>query len=599
MMLTLVRRDEALRKLPVWGVVLVLNAIFLLGFLSYRAFGQRSAVPATTIALLGFATVAVHVAVGSGRSRTTDLHLALPIPARRLWLAHVAAVFVGGLVLIGAYLGAAALQANVARTRAPLDADLGQLALLLGAATLLATALLQIPRPSLARIPLSAGYVAWACAVFSATIGSVMALAGRGPLGGVALLALAGIATVAGYRRVPAAFALAPREAAAPTTSVAEEAGAEFRRARAAVGLVTWPRFFLDAKGLVAYPLVALVGVFLAGAFDARASDADLRDIRYAYIPMGAYMLFTLVAPGLSRLHHLDPLPLPRRILAAGVLLPTAAAFLLSFAAGAAAARYGPRTEYVDFRQESGEGKWTVTVPLRAYRVAWDGRAPAIESPWGESHAAESLRPFPAGRAVIWNPFSAPPGSTASFVSLQISRAAEAVYGASIPPEEIERRWIRTLPDGSVAGVHGSLPLRAERPDLSPRSGPTIPVLLAVVLVPWLLLVSAVFRAFRAGVAPWVRLASFWGVVVLFLLTMLGEAVALIGGFARPWLPRALVEIPSFALEASAGLAALVWAVAAVLVLGAYSLAESQFLRMEIPTRPTKFSLVELCRRED
>jgi hypothetical protein len=182
-------------------------------------------------------------------------------------------------------------------------------------------------------------------------------------------------------------------------------------------------------------------------------------------------------------------------------------------------------------------------------------------------------------------------------VALQISRAAEAVYGVAISPEEIERRWLETGPEGTVAGRAPGLGLRAEDPRLAPRSGPVFPIHTTLVLAPWLLLSAVLLRTYRAGTARWAGQALFWGVVVLFVLFMVGVAAAFVAGLARLWIARWLVEIAAFNLGRSVAGTAAAWAVCALLLGAAYRLAEVQFERMEIPTRPLKYSLLEgLCR---
>jgi hypothetical protein len=178
-------------------------------------------------------------------------------------------------------------------------------------------------------------------------------------------------------------------------------------------------------------------------------------------------------------------------------------------------------------------------------------------------------------------------------VALQASRAAEKVYGTSIPAAEIERLYLETRPDGTVVGRAGSLPLRAERPDLSPRTGPIAAVLLLLVGVPWMLLVALLLRAHRAGIAEWVRQTVVWGTLGVLLAVWLVEILAVETGLTEPWLIRALVEIPVFNLGETAWGTAVAAIAAALGFLGAYRLAEIQFERMEIPTTPSKYTLVE------
>jgi len=77
------------------------------------------------------------------------------------------------------------------------------------------------------------------------------------------------------------------------------------------------------------------------------------------------------------------------------------------------------------------------------------------------------------------------------------------------------------------------------------------------------------------------------------LLFWIGLTIATMVGFLRPWIIRALVEIPVMkAGESTAGTVAL-WAASLVVMVGAYALAEAQFLRMEVPAKPTKYTLLD------
>jgi hypothetical protein len=57
------------------------------------------------------------------------------------------------------------------------------------------------------------------------------------------------------------------------------------------------------------------------------------------------------------------------------------------------------------------------------------GKAPIIESPWGESWQPETVR---LRGVAIYNPYSFGPGSSERFCDWQFRRATEAVYGEAI-----------------------------------------------------------------------------------------------------------------------------------------------------------------------
>ena len=599
-----IRYDEAWRRFPAWGVVLIVNAGVFGGLLSSIAYGRHERVSPVAILILTWFTFALYLGVGAGRARCRAFDLGLPVSARRIWLNHLAAVALAGTILVAWCVAMAALPPATGGGAEPQAPGLVALALLLEGGMLLAAALLQWPAPSLARIPVTAGNVAWTAVVLLGTLGLMTALGNAGPAVALLPLLLAGAALGWGYRSVPKAFVIVPRDGG-------HDAGAAAGRQDAEVfggvpGRLGWPDrlavlrcLSCGAKELIVYPFIVGFGLFLGGALSFLKNDADLSDLRYVYIPLATYMLFSLVLPRLARLQGLDPLPISRGRLFAGLVLPSAFTFVAAWSVGALVeARFGVRTELVDFVQDEKKGGWSVRVPLGLHEFAWDGRVPEVTSPWGESHPASRTPLFRGSRAAIWSPYDAPPGSSAGFVALQLGRAAEAAYGLSIPPGEIERRWLETRPDGTVAGRYESLPIRAERPGLSPRSGPGFPVLMTLAVAPWLLLLAALLRSYRATIPGGARQAVYWGSLVVLILPMVLQVIAMVADFSRPWLLRAAIEIPLRKLGGSAAWVAVAWAAGALVALAAYRLAERQFRRMEIPAKPVAYSIFERMRED-
>lgn len=146
--------------------------------------------------------------------------------------------------------------------------------------------------------------------------------------------------------------------------------------------------------------------------------------------------------------------------------------------------------------------------------------------------------------------------------------------------------------DGQVAPRGGNLPLRQDYPRLHPKSGPKLPALLALTVVPWLLVTAALLRAYRAGVGEWVRQTIVWGSLAFLIIFSVGSLFANVLGISEPWLFRALVEISVMRLGATTLGTVSVWIVAGLLMAGAYRVAEIQFLRMEIPAHPSRYTLI-------
>jgi len=598
-------RNAVLRGLPVWVVMLFVNAVLMLGLLRTAAAARGAALSDGWVLLVGCLTLALYFVLVAGRPRCGALDVALPIPGRTLWLTHLVGLAAVGTLVVAGFTAIARTVAFPLRGAVPYHVDWLRLALTLESGLLLAIALLQAPQPALVRITWSRRYLGWILFVLLAVPALVLRAAASGSTASLVLLGIAALVAGWTYRSVPPALALVPREPGEGRARRSRAAAAEESAAGAAAAsgwrasLSVLRCLTAGGKELALLPIVVLFGLLTGGAFEASAIGAEARDLRFYYIPMATYMLFTLVGPRLSWLHALDPLPIGRRWLVAGMLLPTAAVFVASYGVGVLARHFGRPVEYVDFVEEREGHTWSVSAPLRAFDVSWDGRVDAVTSPWGETHRPQSFVLSRAARAEVVNPFSAPPGSSSRFVALQISRAVEAVYGLSIPPELVERRWLETRPDGTVTARGGDLRIGAEHPGLTPRAGPMFPVLMVLVGVPWLLLVAAVYRSYRAAIPDWGRQAVFWGAAALFVLLMMVQAATLVTGVVRPWAVRAVIEIAVWELGRTTTGIVFTWVVSALLLYGAYRIAEAQFLRSEIPARPTMYSLLDRMRETD
>jgi hypothetical protein len=628
MILGQIRRDQAWRVFPSWGVALIANMLLCMGLVAGVAARHREPLSAWALLAITWGTVGLYLALGRPGRRGDLFDLALPVSARRIWLAHLAATALGGTILVAA--GVAGIAFATSRAVAPWAAaaatagsagpGLLTFAVLLEAGTLLAAVLIQVPKPSLARVPASVVHAAWIGFVLVGELALLLALHGSGLLAAAVLLLLAVGVGAWAYRTVPEAFVVTPREplkgpAGAPRAGEEEEEEADrvsrmsASPARGTILLSVLRCLSAGAKEMAIYPFVILFGLFLGGGLRWVFDGSSLNDLRYLYLPMATYLLASFLGPRLISLHRLDPLPVSRRLLFAGLILPSALVFAASYGVGRLVASHGDsRIEYVDFqlvgpeKTEGSSGKdqkaWRVTVPLRVYRLAREGKVPVLTSPWGESHPPEAT-PLLTGTAMdLYSPYDTPPGSSAKFVALQISRAARAVYGVTISPEEVERRWLTEGPDGKVAGKLDSLPIHAERPGLRAATGPLFPLVMALACVPWMLLAAALFRTYRSGVVPWARQAVYWGGLGILLAAFIALSLAAVSGWVPFFFARALVEIPAWRFGASLSGTAAAWLAGSLLLLGSYFLAEREFRLMEVPARPTRYTLMKVCQEE-
>jgi len=509
-----IARQRVWHMLPLWALAAGVNTSVLLGVFSWRAAIETRSISVLTLTLVGWVGVATYLAFTDLRTRCTHFELSLPVTSRSLWLNNLMATLAGGLMMVGLTLGVIALHSAL-RSRVHVGPDLRLVAVVLCTGLALATLLLQAPRPSLARIPAMPLQIVWTVVVLAGTplLLAVAAIAGWPGL--TLLLSLTAVVAFRSYSSVPRSYSLVPLEPQSAERADSRPVPSAGARSSWLVPLTIARAVSAGAKELMAVPLVLLFSMMLGGALLALESGS-IRELRFLYLPMTTYILFALIGPRLCALHYIDALPIPRRSLVAALVLPYFLLMCAGYGVGAIIARdERSRLEYVNF--EEGDDGYRVTVPLRVYATAWDGQPPPVDSPWGESHASEALAPFGWSRAAVYSPYSAPPGSSARFVAQQISRAANAVYGASIPPETIERRYLVTRADGSVAVQEQGLTLRRDYPTLKARSGPMFPALVALGAVPWLLLVALLLRAYRSGIGEWVRQTIVWGSLVVLM----------------------------------------------------------------------------------
>ncbi len=114
-----------------------------------------------------------------------------------------------------------------------------------------------------------------------------------------------------------------------------------------------------------------------------------------------------------------------------------------------------------------------------------------------------------------------------------------------------------------------------------------------MVAVPWLVQVALFLRAYRSGVARWIRQTVYWGFLALALLLLFGQLAAMMTRIVDPWALRGFLEILIDRMGDSTVTVTATWIVSVLLIAGAYLLAQIQFLRMELPPRPTKYALID------
>ena len=601
-----IRAREELRSFLIWATVATLNFTVVLGIDMTFAVGRREPIPGFVMLLTGWIGLGLYAAVGGRRERCRPFDMTLPIAAPRIWLAHVLARATAVTLL--ALILTIILEFVVRRFSVVLDVGMvpRRFFVSLASAGLLAVALLEVPRPKLQRAPGGVRGALWTVLVVVA-VPTVLVWLGRVGLAGAGLLALAAAVTVAvAQHRVPPAFLLHPTKpgeleepSSVPPSGPMAPASGPTPATRGNSRLV-WARTALGclsggAKDVMSFPMIVVIGAVLAGTVLGAVDDPDLEGMRPLYILMATYLLFITLPTRLGRLQVLDPLPISRPVMAAILVLPPFVALAVGYGAGLIGAdRLGSQKELVDYRVWGRHPVPRLTVPGRLLEIAPAGAVPKTESPWGEAHQPLGRPLFRGSHSVLYSPYDAPPGSSLRFVALQISRAAEATYGVVIPPEEIASRYLRQSPEGTVLPVDDGLRLRADFDAVQSRGRGSFTLLLAIsIALPVLLLMAFFFRAYRPGFSPHVRQVMVIVFAALFVVTMAGCTALMVLRVINPALVGSLMHILARELDASLVRATLAWVIGLGLLAGAYRLVQLQFERMEIPQRPTRYSLLD------
>jgi len=630
-MLRRIWRDPVLRSLPVWLLTAPLAASAIEGVRTLRAFkaaraGTDDPLNILLLVLALWLPLSVFLLVGKTRQRCRRFDMALPVPARELWLSHMIAVVISGGFLAAAGAGVVTLRDGLIG-RLPGSPPVPEPRLLhvllpLAGIWLLAVALLQSPLPKLYRIPLTKIGVVLASVGLIAAYGLIVLLTPASPFWSLAPLVIALVVALRSYRNVPAAFALIGLEAehgeTRPESSSTRPGGTteswdvgQRKLPRTGLG-AAWSQLLLilrvfssgDLHGLyripagnlimtlIAIPLLTVWGFFIAGGF----FDDDY--LWNSSIILTAYLLLAFLVGPARRLHLLDPLPISRRLIFAGLILPSLIALSLGAVVGRGAltARESSNA-LVQFQQEDSPyfPPWTthidtLRVPVEYCEISRDGRVPQIGSPWGESHEPWKIPLYSGSKTVLYSPFGPRGEASPEFIALQISRAIETIYGESVPYEEVLRRHLEIDEDGAPHLKEAGLPLQRDIGGFeAPRRIQIDPLLLSIVGTIYLLAASVYFRAFRAHLSDAFRKGVWIGLLVTMLtLHVLQFVLTVTDGME----PRALTAFLKVLIRQTAGAglggAAAVWSIALLVFLAGYGFSLRQFQRIEVPLAPAK-----------
>ena len=540
--------------------------------------------PAGSLAFVAilWMSLSAHLAMPCAARRCGLFHLSLPLSARRLWLTHVAAVTLAGWVLLalglGLALGKEQLLIRLAKGKV-FEIELLVPGLHMAAGLLLAVVKLQSVRPTLCRVPLDAVYVLRVVLTMAAILLLVLLL---NALGSAAVLVTLAAAAALGWwtcRTLPPSLLLLPREPEPgeeirPRTPE-EEATPPGRRALFAR---TIGRTLLGGKAIGMAPIVLLYGLLVSGQYPEMASA----DMRLFFLALTWYLLLSWGQLHLRKLYLLDYLPISRRVLFAASVAPGLLCLALGYGIGGWGDGLRQRPYERGFHQNRHLSQ---DVPVEFFAVAWDGRIPLLDTPWGESREPWSIPLFKGSRIALYAPYTSPDSSSAEFAARQLSRAIAAFYGDSVDSEIIAARYLEEDEKNGVRLRRNGDPLLADYPRvLHPIPNGALPVFMLLAGAPGLLFFGLLLRRYRTDLP-----SSDWnaGTVTAMILGLggaLGTVVADISGLMDPGTPGALLNALMWLVARSLpGGTSTLWALAALLLVWVYLWTQEQFLRFEFP----------------
>jgi hypothetical protein len=554
------------------------------------------------LATMIWISLVVYLFTPAFRIRCSRFAMTLPLDSRRVWLRNlVSTLSIGSLILLlmcGSL--ALALKVLVPETGDITISEPGvpSLTAALVSCMFLVIVMLQSVKPGLNKLTMTKYDI---LAILAISLSGLLVVLVLGTLPLLVTVVPLLFAVILGYRtcrELPNTFSLYPREA-----SKMDQPGASPRAvyrpvsgqgmSRVGQSILLWntiQRSMAKFAGLrwVPYPILFGFGMVMSGVYSAAIGhDA----IRFVYIFLVAYCMVAFVAGQLSYLKTIDPLPIPRNVIFAVLMLPTLFSTLAGYGAGWVWAQSAqqesglirmlgvnePRPETI--RPDS----YVFTVQREYLEIAWDGEPADVMAPWGESHPVWQVRPLKGTTPVLFSPFSSPRGSSIDFVAWQLSRAVQAIYGRSIPPQEIRERYLLVVDDGLIVARGEGLTLQRDYGLQALARGPMLPIIMLPTCLVWLLAVYLFLLANRAGVKDSRRKKAYFAIMGGLLLLHITHLPLLMLDILEPSGLDGVISILMTQLDEAVPAAGfLVWAVAVVIFIGCYRIVRASFERIEV-----------------
>jgi len=532
----LILRNPALRGLAKPLALCILVATLAGNLVAFFSTAENgSGLDARWVNLLGqlalLAPLVFVLYLGQPGQRARRTEMGWPLPAVDLWIAHFVALMsaIGGLLVIStaALVAVGHLLPDLTdRSQPGLLAGL-QLALRPGAVSFMAVALLVGWRPSLAQPEHAAGWSRRRLLITAFALLSLVVLTWLPASVAIVPLLAAAMYLVRARKQVGPALELVGSDKEGDQISdhrVGADAWVALPPARRTVhSLIV--RSVLKCPSYVIFLMLLLgvIGVALSGLFT-RGRGSGLVLTNFFLV---VYILASPLGQFIKGLHKLDHMPISRRLLLAWLVLPAVGSLVVGYGVSHLVQSFGKdRGELILFVNET-EG-YGLKLPPSHFEPDWQLDSPEVTAPWGETQPSTSWRVWPGVPLHLVKPYATPVSSSREFVAWQISRAAAAVYGTEINPDEIAERYLVTDEAGRTQVAASGLTLQQDYPALRTVSdGPVFIVLigshlLALGLVMWAFFAAAESRFWRR------RTKTLFAVTMVVLMAAhIGVAVGL------------------------------------------------------------------------
>jgi hypothetical protein len=525
--------------------------------------------------------------MGRADNRCRPWEAGLPVPSRSLWWAHVGALVLATVLLIGvsslAFVGFGSLIGAFSDKGVFRWLELRNLVARPAAASVTAAFLVALWRPASARLASFPGWTRYKMLVLVGAIVLMTLLLTVPPVFAAVPVAMAGLWAMRTSRALPSAFdlggtgngdGLRAGEAADWTVSAPS---ARVVRIMVLRTLFKWPVSWIGLG-----PIALLFGMMMSGT---RVLGLDEPYLRYMNFFMTVYILFAMSNHFMENLYKVDHLPLDRRTLFRWMVLPVTLFFIAGYGGGRLVeGASGHRTEDIVF--ENSEEGYGLKVSPGAWQFSATGEPPVVTAPWGESYIAASVPVLKGLPGFLWKPFTTPLEASPEFVAWQISRAVKAVHGLHVPPEEIRERYLESGSGGRVSIRPEGMKIMADFPEARPMYlGPVFPFWVGGELICLMLVNMVYFRAFRPGITIRKGRIVFWSLMGGLMALHIGGYVLFIKGLTEEWIITGFWMGVTRKIGAAGpvGITA-AWLVAALLLALAWRGAEKVFLKAEAPS---------------